>query len=507
MRRVLLSITVCASIELASTQAAWGQPAHGPFSRRVEGLVAATPLLQRGRIGYKVVDVETGELLAQQDSTKFFTPASNTKLYTTALAMVRLGPNYRFETELRTSGAWVPGQRRIRDLELIGGGDPNLSGRALPYVENSKPGDPFGPLEDLADKLVNAGIREIGGNVTGVATRYPGDRYPDGWTIDDAIYGYGAPVTSLAINDNAVSITLRPTETGELSEVQVQPTISDFIVLNEVVTSSSKATQIRISRAPGSNELVLWGTIGRGADAWRVDVAISDPALFAAEALIHVLRDRGVIVRGVARAQYRNLNDVEAPLRQNRRALAVETILAVHESAPLWEAIQVINKVSQNLHAEMLLREAAQVMRGAGTLAAGLEQRERFLEDIGITPAGTGFAFGDGSGLARQGLTTPDSTVALLRYMWIFSDRELWLQSLPIGGVDGTLADRFHNIRGAERVHAKTGEIRHVNALSGYIETRRNRWLAFSIMVNATTADDMDVQNFLDHFCATFIGD
>jgi len=91
--------------------------------------------------------------------------------------------------------------------------------------------------------------------------------------------------------------------------------------------------------------------------------------------------------------------------------------------------------------------------------------------------------------------------------MWRFSHWGLWLESLPVGGVDGTLSDRFRDIRGGERVHAKTGEIRHVNALSGYIETRRNRWLAFSIMVNATTADDADVHDFLDHFCAIFIGD
>src|SRR5438270_326747 len=121
-------------MQLALAQALRYQQSSGPLSRRVERLIAAMPLIQRGRIGYKVVDVETGELVTQRDSAKFFTPASNTKLYTTALAMVRLGPNYRFETELRTSGAWVPGQTRIRELELIGGGDPNLSGRVLPYA-------------------------------------------------------------------------------------------------------------------------------------------------------------------------------------------------------------------------------------------------------------------------------------------------------------------------------------------------------------------------------------
>ena len=155
----------------------------------------------------------------------------------------------------------------------------------------------------------------------------------------------------------------------------------------------------------------------------------------------------------------------------------------------------------------MLLREVARVTHGAGTLKAGVAEREAFLGGIGITREGTGFDLYDGSGLARQNLTTPDSTVTLLRYMWQRPDRDFWLRSLPIGGVDGTLQDRFKHIAGAGRVHAKTGEMSHVNALSGYIDSARHGWIAFSIMVNGTTGRDVAVHAFIDQLCALFINE
>lgn len=472
--------------------------ASGRFDKRIEDLKARCPAVQRGRIGYKFIDVETGEVIAQQDSAGFFTPASNTKLYTTALALVRLGPNYKFQTELRTSGHWAAGQTAVPDLQLVGGGDPNLSGRVLPFRARAPDRDPLTALESLAGKLVNAGIREIDGDVTGVATRYPGDPYPRGWTLDDSLYEYGAPVSALALNDNTVSITLRPTGLGELAEAELRPATGHFVLLNQVVTDASRVSKIHLYRMPGTSEVLLWGSIGKAAREWGEDLAVEDPALFAAEALVDILRDRGVVVRGIARSEYRNLNEHPSPVQSR-------TILAVHDSAPLWQEIQIINKISQNLHSEMLLREVARVTRGEGTLNAGVAEREAFLGAIGVTREGTGFELYDGSGLARQNLTTPDSTVLLLRYMWQRPDRDLWLRSLPVGGVDGTLHDRFKRIPDAQRVHAKTGEMSHVNALSGYIDTARHGWLAFSIMVNATTAADSEVHAFIDQLCAVFL--
>jgi D-alanyl-D-alanine carboxypeptidase/D-alanyl-D-alanine-endopeptidase (penicillin-binding protein 4) len=153
----------------------------------------------------------------------------------------------------------------------------------------------------------------------------------------------------------------------------------------------------------------------------------------------------------------------------------------------------------------MLFREVAHVMHGVGTIQAARDERQAFLGEIGITPDGSGLALDDGSGLARQDLTTPDSTVALLRYMWQRPDRDVWVQSLPIGGVDGTLQHRFQGIPGADHIHAKTGSLSHVHTLSGYIETEPGKWLAFSIMVNATVGHNQEVLDFIDRLCGLFL--
>ncbi|HEX4230098.1 MAG TPA: D-alanyl-D-alanine carboxypeptidase/D-alanyl-D-alanine-endopeptidase [Bryobacteraceae bacterium] len=486
-------------------QAADGTP---KLAERVDLLISDTPIVERGNFGYKVVDAGTGAVLAERNASHFFTPASNAKLYTTATALTRLGPNYRFQTEVRTNGPWAPGQAVASDLELIGGGDPNLSGRVLPYHVDAKDGDAMSALNELADKLFAAGIREVTGNVVGVATRYPGDAYPGGWTIDDSIYSYGAPVSALTLNDSTVSITLSPTSEGELAALETQPALSHFVYLNQVVTTGdSSSSQVHLTRKPGSNEVVLWGRIGRQAAPWKEDLGVDDPALFAAEGLVNALEERGIVVRGSTASVYRDLTEVADPTHEAATPALQGTLLAVHESPPLWEDIQLTDKVSQNLHAEMLLREVGYVTRGIGTLKAGVDAREAFLKEAGITPDETGFAIGDGSGLARQDLVTPQSTVALLRYMWLRPERDLWLQALPIGGIDGSLEHRFHNIDGADRVHAKTGSISHVATLSGYIETKDHRWLAFSAMVNAASGHSSEVRDFLDRFCALFLGE
>lgn len=480
------------------------QDAHPDFGAEIAALAQKAPIIQRARFGFKVVDLQTGQVLAQQNAANFFTPASNVKLYTTAFALLRLGPDYRFQTELRTSGSWHPGQTSLGDLQFIGGGDPNLSGRVLPYAVNSESGDPLSAIRDLASKLCEAGVREITGDVTGVATRYGRDLYPDGWTIDDANYGYGAPVSSLVVNDSIVSISVTPGQPGELATVETDPAFDHFVILNQVLTDTSDQARLQIARPAGSNELILSGAIGIRAAGWKQDVAVEDPALFASEALIESLRQDGVVVRGSPAAQYCSSDSAEAA--SNSCAVQTGAILAVHQSPPLWQAVQVTNKTSQNLHAEMLLRETSYADSGSGTLAAAVAAREDFLKTIGVSPDNTGFSLADGSGLARQDLTTPDSTVTLLQSMWQSPVRDAWVASLPVGGVDGSLQHRFHNMVAADHVHAKTGSISHVSSLSGYIETQKHGWLAFSIMVNAAVGDNGDVRTFLDSFCGLFLG-
>jgi D-alanyl-D-alanine carboxypeptidase/D-alanyl-D-alanine-endopeptidase (penicillin-binding protein 4) len=440
------------------------QAQESTLETRIQQLINSMPEIGRAHLGYEVVDLDSKTVLASQLSNGFFTPASNDKLYTTALALDRLGPDYRFITELRMDPQ--------RGLQLVGGGDPNLSGRVLPYNVAAKDGDPLAVLRGFAETLWAAGIRAIDGDVSGVSSRYPHHLYPSGWELNDTLYGYGAPVTALALNDNTVTLLLHPTGNGDLADIQTIPAFPHLIILNTVLTSAGGRTKLHVDRQPGSNELTISGSIATTVPELRADVAVDDPALFAAEALVDVLRDQGITVQGEARADY-----VSQPSG---------VIVASHQSAPLSQIVQIINKVSQNLHAEMLLDELQHV-------------------DPALTRDTADFSSSDGSGLARQDLVTPDATISLLERMWEGGNRDLWLQSLPIGGVDGTLQHRFHDIPGADRIHAKTGSLTHVNALSGYVETPNGKWLAFSVLVDQTLMPDREVREFLDRFAAALL--
>jgi D-alanyl-D-alanine carboxypeptidase/D-alanyl-D-alanine-endopeptidase (penicillin-binding protein 4) len=530
--------TVCAALLLlcSGTRLCAFQPLpHGGATlvSQIDALLKAHPNIAHGRLGLLVVNLENGAVLADENSAHFFTPASNAKLFTTAAALVRLGPEYRFLTVVRASPGWRPGDPTVRELRLMGGGDPNLSGRVLPFSKSARSGPPLSRIGQLADQIVEAGIRVVSGDVVAVDSRYLSDAYPDGWTLNDYLWDYGAPVSSFSVNDNSVQLIVTPTEPGSLASVELTPEVGQFLLLNQVVTVAGRKDQIEILRDPGSEEIVVRGEIGReaGMDAGREadhdlrrhqeDLAVKDAALFAAQALAAELRHRGVAVLGRPRAERPETaalsqtagpstaasGEASGPATPPKPPGDELPQVASLQSAPLSEIIAVVNKVSQNLHAEMLLRELGFAGMGTGTQAAGVAARKAFLAEAGVTEKETGYVLEDGSGLARQDLITPQSTVALLRYMWTRPEREAWLASLPAGGVDGSLEHRMTKLSHAERIRAKTGSLSHVVSLSGYAEPLPGRWLAFSILINGATAPPREVSGFLDQVCALLLGE
>lgn len=495
---MFVRILLCFFIALALA------PLRGAENEQLLEFINSSPSLSHAHLGWKFLEADTGKVLADHEASTFFAPASNTKLYTTAAALARLGITYQFKTVVKTSAAVDADGTLQGDIVLVGGGDPNLSGRVIPYTPDQHDEDPLAAVKRLADQIQSRGIRRVQGDVIGDDTRYPFDPYPDGWTIDDSTWYYGAPVSALAVNDNSVQISIQPTQPGDLADVHLNPEFGYFVVLNRVATDDSAAAHVNISRPPGSNELILSGTIGRTSPKVEQYVAAPDPALFAARALKAQLEERGISVYGRATAAHRYVSSVPNPLSEARIVSAPEgTVLASLDSAPLYQIVQVVNKVSQNLHAEMLLREVGLATRGVGTLAAGLDERTKFLAEAGVDSAA--FDFADGSGLARQDLTTPNSTVQLLRYMWQRPERDSWLASLPVGGIDGSLRRRFKTLPGAERIHAKTGSLAHVSTLSGYLQAKSGKWIIFSVMINGEVNDKGDVQKFLQQAFALFL--
>jgi D-alanyl-D-alanine carboxypeptidase/D-alanyl-D-alanine-endopeptidase (penicillin-binding protein 4) len=443
--------------------------------------IAASTGLLSAFLGIQVVRLPDGKVLYERNQGRLFVPASNTKLFTTALALSRLGPEYRFVTSVVADHG---------DLVLIGRGDPSLSARVYPYTADPASGDPLQAIEDLADQLVAGGLRSVHGNVVGDDTRYPWMPYPDGWNAGDELWEYGAPVSALMVDDNRLDLTITPGDAeGDLAHLTLTPRFEFLHLDNRVRTVALGPMGTHIGGSAEAGQILVWGTIPVGS-VDQNPLAISDPAAFAAALLRDALIRRGVNVEGGAVARHRPLDDTSEP------GNAAPTELARHVSPPLVQLLQVVDKVSQNLHAEVMLREVGAVCRHSGTAAAGLDELHDFLTSIGISE--DEYKFVDGSGLSRGTLVEPQAIVKLLQSMWNSPNRDAWLTLLPIGGQDGSLRKRFKDHPEAARIHAKTGSLSHVRALSGYAQTARSETVAFSFLVNNYLAPDADVGRFLD---------
>jgi D-alanyl-D-alanine carboxypeptidase/D-alanyl-D-alanine-endopeptidase (penicillin-binding protein 4) len=464
------------------------------FAARANLLLDMLPI-NKGEWGILIADAETGETLYEQNSDKYFVPASNMKLFTTALALAKLGTDYRFHTTLESREAVSPEGILGGDLVLVGRGDPNLSNRKFPYeLKEEFDGPPEKALAELADKLVLKGVKEISGDVIGDDSYFPRERYPSGWEIDDMVWEFGAAISAIVVDDNTVSLMLTPgQEAGQPVQASVNPATPDFTVENDVTTSASDLkSDLRLIRDPGSNVVLVKGTMPAKGPARKLVLAIEEPALHAATLLKQLLQDRGVKVSGVARARHQVPDSPEPPV-----------VLAEHVSVALGDSVKLVNKISQNLHAEMLLRTSA---RQAGIWNTP-EELAKFPEDF-YTLAGIqegDVMQTDGSGLSRHDLITPRAVVTLLNYAQAQSWFDSYYGSLPLAGVDGTLEERMKNSAAAGRIHAKTGSVEHVRTLSGFAETPGGRRLIFSFLSNNQGGKNHEAADAIGGLCVAMV--
>jgi len=469
---------------------------------RIREFLDSSPVVRQAFWGVRIEDLQQNRILFERNANHLFLPASNAKLFTTGMALTRLGPDYRFETRVLADRA-PESAGCVTSLRLVGGGDPNLSGRTIPYRPNSPPGDPLAAIDDLAAQVAAHGVRCVNGDVTGDDTAYVWEPYPDGWSIDDAVWDYGAAVSALSINDNTVTLTITPgRELSGPAVISVTPPLAYYQIENRVRTAAGDRN-ITIDRLPGSRHVHVWGTLPLQDPGDTEALGIDDPALYAAYALRDALTRRGIAVHGRVTAvhlypeQIADLQTGPAP------APAAGVELARRESAPLVEDLRIIDKVSQNLHAEMALRAVARARRQIGSREAGIAELQAFLGKIGVGRGSYNFA--DGSGLSRLDMVTPAAVVALLAYVYHSSLRDAWLSLLPVGGQDGTLHARMQSTPAAGRIFAKTGSLSHVAALSGYARRKDGRMLAFSILVNNFAGPGTDVRAAMDRVCDLMI--
>jgi len=478
------------------------------FVTRAAGILSGEQTA-KGAWGVLIVDAKSGQVLFEQNADRYFVPASNMKLFTTALALATLGPDYRFRTTLESQTAASSDGKISGAVYFVGRGDPNLSNRKFPYdTKEEFDGPPEKIVVELADQLIAAAVKEISGDIVGDDSYFPRERYPNGWEIDDMVWEYGAAVSAIIIDDNTVAVTLTPGDVpGEAVRVEIAPATPDFSVVNSVATSAASAKpDLTLKREPGSNAVIVSGSLPAQSKPRKLVLAIQEPALHAAAMLKRLLEDRGVKVGGVARAQSVAAEVKSAPER---------IVLATHNSVPLGEAVKLVNKISQNLHAESLLRTSARQAclqtkpEAESKDCAALTSDDyaafaaKFYADAGI--AAGDVVQTDGSGLSRHDLVTPRALVALLQYAAKQSWFAAYYDSLPVAGLDGTLEDRLKNSSATMRIHAKSGSVEHVRTRSGYAELPNGQRLIFSFMSNNMGSKGHEATDALDALSAAMV--
>ena len=368
----------------------------------------------------------------------------------------------------------------------MGRGDPNLSGR---FTD----GRITAAFEELADALRGQGVRRIEGRLVGHEGLFKGDRRGDDWAWGDLVWWYGAEVSALAFNDNSADLRVSAGErVGEPVLVERNPVSSYYQVVSTATTSpAGTASDLRVDRPLGANVIRISGSFPLGLKPWENSVALEDPARYAATVFSEVLASRGIVV---ARTVETSSDPLPAGLR----------VLAGHDGPPLSEVLKGVNKPSQNLHAEMLLRLLGARLKGDGTVESGQAAVEDFLLRVGVHPER--WSLQDGSGLSRSDILSAHEMVSLLAAMGRHRYADAFRASLPVAGVDGTLKNRMKGTAAEGRVRAKTGTIRHVNALGGYVDARSGERLVFYIVANHNTAPASEVTGAMDEVCRVLVG-
>lgn len=411
--------------------------------------------------------------------------ASNTKLFTTAAALDRLGPGFFFETNVL-----MRGQRRATtlhgDLAVVGGGDPNISGR---HYE----GDSLAVFRSWAASVKSKGIRTVKGDVFLVHGFFEPPRVHPDWPKDQLGRWYEAPVEALSFNDNCILVRVWPGPApGAPARVEMVPDLPIFEVRNSARTiGSSRQHKVIIDRINGSGVVTVAGSVFQHAAPVESWVTVPDPLAYFAAAFERAFEEEGIVLEG------RVLFSRHLPVAHWEWAAGTRT--------DLMTTAEVINKRSQNFFAESLLKLLGAELCGEGSWEAGRMVVEEFLAGLEIST--DTYELADGSGMSRNNQFTARQLTSLLRYMYFHPRGRDFLLTLPYSGEPGLKWERRLSeppYRG--NVFAKTGSLLGVSTLSGYVKARSGKIYAFSILCNRTRgnwlaqkAQDQFIRALVDH--------
>jgi serine-type D-Ala-D-Ala carboxypeptidase/endopeptidase (penicillin-binding protein 4) len=447
--------------------------------------ILAKPELAPAMVGIKVVSLDTGKVLFEENAQKLLRPASNMKLYTVAAALDRLSPDYRFVTSVyattRPDAAGV-----VRgDLTIYGRGDPSIAAR----FNN---GDYLKAIDDLATRIVAAGIKRVEGDLVGDESYFVGPKYGAGWEWEDLTWYYGAEVTPLTVNDNALDLFVKPgLAVGQPAVITTGPADPLLTIVNKVITSAKGGKrELSIHRGLGENTITITGSIPLEDSGYRGGIGISHPALLFVYMLRTSLAQKGVVISGKSRVTGEAQPALITGVSINGSLAPFQNEIATLQSPPFSTIAAQTLKPSQNLYTELILRTLGKVTPPPATTSGlaqtseelGIEAVKSFLKSVGIRPEA--LVLDDGSGLSRNDMITAEASVQLLTFMSKHRYASVFRDALPIAGIDGTLRNRMKGTPAENNLRAKTGSLSSAASLGGYMTTAAGEKLAFSIMVN-----------------------
>ena len=437
----------------------------------------AQPKYDAALWGVKIVSLDSGKTLFEHNPQKLCSPASNCKLYTVALALDRLGADYRIKTSLYAKAKPAKSGRLGGDLIVYGRGDPTINARL-------HSNDICQALEPLVVALTNAGVKRIAGDLVADESYFRGPPFGSGWMCDDLEYYYGAEISALTINDNTLQALVKPgPRVGAPCHIALSPATAWLTFSNRTETVGKEVKRaIHFYRPLEDNVIYVSGRMPIDDAGCTNEVTLHNPAGLFGSFFKQALARHGVKVSG----KLRTVNWLDRQANPVNYGNLVE--LGSMESLPMRDLAREVQKPSQNLYTDLLLAHVGENSRAADSKPdetsedLGVRELNKFLAEAGIKKGETFFE--EGSGLSRDNLATPSATVALLQFMNRHKYADAYVAALPIAGVDGTLKSRMKGTPAAGNVRAKTGTLHWANSISGFVTTAGGEHLVFSLMLN-----------------------
>ncbi|MFC1731228.1 D-alanyl-D-alanine carboxypeptidase/D-alanyl-D-alanine-endopeptidase [candidate division KSB1 bacterium] len=422
--------------------------------------------------GICVIDVETGNKLADYNSSTSLIPASTMKIVSTAAALSLLGKDYRFKTWIEMSGQ-IDATGVLRgNLYLRGGGDPTLGSKRFLGTGSES------IFSNWIKAIKNAGIRKIDGRIIADDSNYEGQMIPPSRTWDDMGNYYGTSCSALSYHENYFTVLFKPGYKigSETQVLRTIPEIPDVQFENQVTTAASgTGDQVIIYVAPFSEIIQLEGTVPIGSKEFSVKGSMPDPAYTLVFSFEKYLKEHGIISAFPA-TTIRKLKLVNKESEEKRK------VLLTHQSPRLEEIIQLTNINSINVFAESMVLITGKTQTGSGSYKSGLQSIASFWKSKGINL--NGFNMEDGSGLSRQNLIT---TEQLSRMLEIFVKDNAYIpfkNSLPLAARTGSLKNIFKGTYAENNLQAKSGYLTATRAYAGYVTNKNDKLLAFAVIVN-----------------------